>query len=641
MAGRFYIDNGVFDKVHGFMTQRYSVTHLGWILILSLVFWGGCRSPQEHRQEADETAYEIIQRKQESIGEKEAFTIERPMDSFRRRLLAAQELPHAGAASLGVDRLEAPAHWPKDDYLMSRPQGGEGVLSVDSNQPTVLSLVQALQIGARNSFDFQSQKEGVFRAALDLDLERQGFRSQFFNQLSLLASTDGLGGDRTSGGVISNDGSVSRRLQNGMDISGVLAVDLANLWKGGSGSSLGLIADASISIPLLRGSGRHIVTESLTLAEREVIYTIWEFERFKRNFAVNVNRQYLSVLQQLDAVDNAEKNYESLVRSARRSRRNADAGRLTEIEVDQAVQSELSARNNWISAQQSYESRLDGFKSALGLPPDAAIELDPNELGGLRTRAETLIGDVAVKRPVNAEGQFPTASETVELVPASRQGAGPLELAEDQALELALDRRLDLKVALGVVEDAQRQVVVRADALRAEVTLLGTANMGSGRSVSSADSADADLRPEQGFYSALLTVDLPIERTAERNAYRKTLIDLERSVRDVQSLEDQIKLAVRTELRDMLDARESLKIQALSMKLAEKRVASTEMFWLAGRAAIRDLLEAEDDLLSAQNNLTNALVNYRIAELELQRDMGVLEVNGNGLMQEYQPGEES
>ena len=66
---------------------------------------------------------------------------------------------------------------------------------------------------------------------------------------------------------------------------------------------------------------------------------------------------------------------------------------------------------------------------------------------------------------------------------------------------------------------------------------------------------------------------------------------------------------------------------------------STNLFLQAGRAAIRDLLEAQEALVSAQNALTSAIVNYRIAELNLQRDLGTLEVGGDGLWTEFTPKE--
>ncbi len=62
---------------------------------------------------------------------------------------------------------------------------------------------------------------------------------------------------------------------------------------------------------------------------------------------------------------------------------------------------------------------------------------------------------------------------------------------------------------------------------------------------------------------------------------------------------------------------------------------STNLFLQAGRAQIRDLLESQEALLSAQNSLNAAIVNYRIADLAFKRDLGLLEVNEKGLWTEY------
>ena len=76
----------------------------------------GCRSPMQHREKADKVAAEIVrQKQQEALGQTEPFSIERPSDILRRRLLDEQDLPRADEASLGTDRLTPIAHWPKDD----------------------------------------------------------------------------------------------------------------------------------------------------------------------------------------------------------------------------------------------------------------------------------------------------------------------------------------------------------------------------------------------------------------------------------------------------------------------------------------------------------------------------------------------
>ena len=68
---------------------------------------------------------------------------------------------------------------------------------------------------------------------------------------------------------------------------------MINLLTQGGASAWGLNVDTSVSIPLLRGSGRHIVIEPLTQAERDVIYELWEFDRYKRTFAVNIATSYM------------------------------------------------------------------------------------------------------------------------------------------------------------------------------------------------------------------------------------------------------------------------------------------------------------------------------------------------------------
>jgi outer membrane protein TolC len=564
-----------------------------------------------HQAEADRTAYGIVAQKQrEALGREEDFTIEAPEQSLRARLLKDQALPQAIS--------------PTPSQIVIGEEGEQA--------PVQLGLLEALQVGAKNNRDYQERKEDLFRSALALDLERDEFRHSFSGLLSTLFSTDASDSSTVSGIQGAADGGVTRKLKSGAELTGLIAVDLVKLLTQGGASALGLLADASISIPLLRGAGSDIVSEPLTQAERNVIYAIYDFERYKRIYAVRVASDYLGVLSDQQQVRNSEENYRGLIAATRRARRLADTGRLPEFQFDQAIQDELRSRSRWVQARQSYLGNLDSFKVLIGLPADAAVELDAGELKRLEGLATTLSQVADSERYA---GNVPSADAEIVLREPDRTGGGPLEMAPAKAVRLALASRLDLRQTLGEVADARRKVKVAADALRAELTLLGSASLGEGRSISSATSDDASLDPGKGAYSALLSLDLPIERTAERIAYRNSLIAQQRAVRAVEELEDGIKLAVRNKLRDLLEAREGLQIQAQAVRLAEKRVKSTNLFLQAGRAVIRDLLESQEALLSAQNSMTSAVVNYRIAELELQRDLGVLEVDEQGLWQEY------
>jgi outer membrane protein TolC len=226
---------------------------------------------------------------------------------------------------------------------------------------------------------------------------------------------------------------------------------------------------------------------------------------------------------------------------------------------------------------------------------------------------------------------MPPADAPVELPPPARAG-GPYELDEPVAVRLALDHRQDILVARGRVVDAQRRVAVAADALEAGLTLEGGVTSGARRGVTSASSPDANL--DDLVYSASALLDLPLERTPERDAYRASFITLEQSVRSFQALEDGVKLDVRQALRDLLEAREAVLIQEQAVNLAQERVTSTNLVLEAGRGEVRDVLDAQEALVSARNA---AMIRYRVSELRVQRDMGVLAVGGDGLWQEYLP----
>jgi len=619
-----------------------SIRRVGGIAVVgcALLIAAGCRSPQAHRERADAAAAEIIDAKQKAaLGGAAPFTIDRPAETLRRRLLEAQGLPASHAASKGVGAVEPVEHWPKgSDYRTRRRWAPPRVVQQASDQPVQLTLDQALQVAALNSRDYQSQKEQVFRTALDLELERDAFRNTYAGLIeSLLVSDPGADPD-VLGVENTGEASLERRLKSGASLSTRLVLDLAQLLRPDDVNSAGVFADLSATVPLLAGSGRHIVAEPLTQAERDVLYALWQFERFKRTFAVRVASDYLQVLQQLDVVRNAESNYRRLIDSSRRARALADAGRLSEIDVDQVNQDVLRARDSWIRARERYQQQVDQYKVLLGLPTDARVALDPAELTRLAETAADALG-AARAAADRAEG-YAVEEGRIRIQPPGRAGAGPFEMPPREAVELALGERLDLRTEQQRVTDAQRGAVVAADALRPGLTLTANASVGERRGIGAADQPDADFRFDEGRYSVGLALDLPWEKTAERIAYRNALIDLEQAARSVQDLEDQVKLAVRNALRQLEQARESYRIQVEAVALAERRVESSSLFLQAGRAEIRDVLEAEEALVNAQDALTDALVTYRVTELEFQRDAGVLQVDHKGLWREYHPDDD-
>lgn len=599
-------------------------------IILSLACLTGCRTPLKYRAQADSTAERILGRGQlQALGQAENIVLETPGQALRRRLLIEGNLPRSGPASLGLEDLPDNDYWRVEKHVpIVKPA------SLQVELPQEISLIDALQLYARNSPEYQSEKEGLYRRALALDLEADSFRSSFTGFIRGLIDSQYENGERVNGTKTSGGLEISRAFRNGTELAAAISVDLVRMLTQGEHSTMGILADASITVPLLRGSGWRVATADLTQAQKNLLYAVYDFEKAKRDFTVRVASAFYGVQESRNSLANAEENYRSLISSTRRARRLADAGRLPDFQFDQAVQDELKARDRWVRVQQAFKNTRETFLILLGLPPDAQVQVRTADVENLALfipegSSDTVSADYG--------GTIPPADSPVELVPPGTGTPGPLEIPSSRALRIALDHRLDLLKANGKIEDAQRNVYVAADSLRAELTLLGRARSGSTKSVSSADSDNDWPRAHQGGYNALLTLGLPFERTAERNNYRDALFDLNEAIREFQALEDGIKHDVLGTLRDLLQAREGIQIQGQAVKLAEKRVQSMALFLQAGRAQIRDLLDAEDDLLTARNALTSALVNYRVAELSLQRDLGVLRVSADGLFTEFTP----
>lgn len=530
----------------------------------------GCRSPDVWLRQADDVADRTVAEfQEEAFGETRPFSVARPSETLRERLIADQNLPSFS------DRREA---------------------DLFDGEPLMLDKIACLQVAARNSKAYQNQKEDVFRAALALDLERDTYRNSWSGLLSALFSSDQTGSsaeEKISAGFTSE---LSRRFRTGGSIAGKLGIDVVRLLTLDESSSFGLLADATVTMPLLRGARREVVTEPLTQAERDVTYALWSFERFRESFTVQVASEYFAVLQTNDELQNAADSVARLERNLERAEQLSRAGRMPELQVDQTRQDLLRARTRLVTARQNSESRLDQFKRTIGLPVDAAIVLDSDDL----ERFSELVAEDA-----NGEDYIRA-------------------LREHELVDSALDNRLDLRIVYERLIDAERKVAVARDALRMGLDFRGSAS-NQMRRYSGSDAEN--IRFQDGRYSAGLNLDLPWHRTSERNAYRLQILAAERAQRDLEEREDQVKAEVRSALRSLIQSQQNYIIQRQALDVANTRVDSTQMFMEAGRADTRDVLEAEEALVSARNAVTAALVSYRVSQLELLKDTGTLDIN--------------
>lgn len=518
-----------------------------WAALL-LLGAAGCSTSHYHRA-ADKEAYGIVQQFEGKIfGRTNEFTIDTRYSARK----PAEILP----AELIADRQQ-------------------------TNRRT-LTLEGALELAAKESRRYQTEKERLYLTALTLTGARYQFGPKFF-----AGATASFGNENQRvdpAGSVNSQIGVGQFLKSGGELGAKLANDLFRYYTGDPQRSVVSVLSVNLAQPLLRGFGRNNPSvEALTQAERNMVYAVRSYSYFQNEFAVEIVNDYVALLARRDNIRNTYTNFLGRVQSRKRLEARKDREQLSG--VDQARQSELSTRNTYVNALANYRNALDQFKIKLGLPLSEQIYLDDSVLDVLQEKG---------------------------LIPA------PLD--PDKAFRFAVDNQLTTLNAIDEFEDAKRKVRVMADRLRPDLNLFARASLDSDRPTDYTKFDLDDIR-----YTAGLELDLPFDRLQQRNDYRSAVVSFEAKLRDLTLTLDNLKDSIERGLRTLEQRRQNYEIQKKALALANRRVASTTLLQQAGRADVRDIVEAQDAQITAQNSFTDALVLYQQTRLQLLLDVGMIE----------------
>ena len=125
-----------------------------------------------------------------------------------------------------------------------------------------------------------------------------------------------------------------------------------------------------------------------------------------------------------------------------------------------------------------------------------------------------------------------------------------------------------------------------------------------------------------------------MDRKAQRNAYRTSLIRMEQARRAITQSEDEIKLEVREDWRTLEEARRNFEISEIGVKLSERRVKEQDLLAEMGRGRAQDQVDAQNDLTNTKNQRTSTLVAHTVARLRFWEHLGILFIKPDGSWQE-------
>ncbi len=498
----------------------------------------------------------------------------------------------------------------------------------------VLKLADALGFAINHNRTYLARKETLYLQALDLTLTRHELAPLFYGELDVGVESNSLAGDQPPEKIevqveediidpLTGDplldpetGAVRTRTVTQIierEVDGLIAtntftrrqsVGFTMLQRTGARLAADFTSDflqfvagersinqsrlaVTLTQPLLKGGGFKVTLENLTQADRNLLYALRDFANYRREFIVDIVSRYYNVLQARDTVRNNWVAYEGFRKNVEREEALAEEDRRTQTELGQLRQAMLQAESQWVNAIRDYQGQLDAFKIELGLPVEDKFVLDEDELDRLE------IEDPGIQRA--------------------------------EAVDVALVARPDLQTVGDQVEDAERRIEVAKVELQA-----GLDAVGGYEAISDPGDITPNINFERRSWSAGLQLDLPLDRKAERNFFRSTLIELERAKREETLAHDQVRLQIYDDWRALEQAKRNYEISQLGVALAERRLEEQRLLSDLGQGEARDLVDAQRDLVNSLNQRTSTLVDHTLARLRLWQDMGILYINQDG-----------
>jgi outer membrane protein TolC len=574
-----------------------------WMIFCLVPLLAGC-SAEWFRQSADNQVLPMVRDRERKTTGYEAQVQVNPMTAPAVPQSAYAKIPQTPIAPPMPSPLEIPqtvlpfvelgppfptVGWQTSEQIDRELGVGGPIVGADENYygPPVpqslrrmFALFDALAYGTQHSRPYQNAMEDLYLSALDVTLQRHLFEPQPFGNAGLQFTGGQADAKYQSALNATSALGVKQNLPYGGQVTAKALVGfvdaLNSTTEGGESAQVALTG----SIPLLRGAGM-VNLEPLIQSERTLIYQVRTFEQFRRQFAVDVARQYFNLLVLQQRVFNRRLNVSNLTALVERTQALFGAGRINFLEVQRSQQALLDGEDSLSTSLISYDNAIDNFKVILGMPIDEDLDVRPVEL------------DVNVPN-----------TDHVDVVTIARHF------------------RLDLQTARDQIEDAKRQVDVAKNGLLPDLDVTANTQFGNDPT-----SPAKNLNNKATTYSAGINLDLPLDRLAERNIYRAALISFDRAQRSFVDLNDSIAAEVRSDVRSIHSAQVSVDIQRRGIRLAERRLEYSLELLRRGTGNARDVTDAQTSLLTSQDSFSQARANLQVQVLEFLKDSGTIRID--------------
>lgn len=334
---------------------------------------------------------------------------------------------------------------------------------------------------------------------------------------------------------------------------------------------------ASITQPLLRGRQRDLVESTVNSArfdQRSAARARYIAEVDVVLATIQTVYRVIGERESLELIEESAARAEAHVIAATARQR---AGLSTSLDLFRATQQRNRIMDSRATALRAFEDATDSLRLLLALPLNA---------------------------PMEVQAPLEVASDQITL---------------DQAVAIAVGRRVELRQAEDEVNEARRLARVAEINTQLDVDLV--LSLGHfGRSGALADSFELS-SPQLGVSLASNT---DVRRIAEKANYEQAKLRAGVTNRTYRLRRDIVIQEVKRALRRVERGRRSIEIQRAQIEQAEGKLLVARAKFELGATTNFNLVEAEDDLRSAETALIRSVAQTIDSQFELRAALGTL-----------------
>ncbi len=304
-----------------------------------------------------------------------------------------------------------------------------------------------------------------------------------------------------------------------------------------------------------------------------------------------------------------------------------------------------SAYWNWVyqsrlvaNAKKSVDSAEENLRVGQ-LRVEQRGDLAPVEVTRLQAavvQAKTNLLDLELAERQAADTLLLLVGETPgqDVLPATKPGeVGTIEFEAAAQIQVALAQNLDIQLARADVGSQARQ---HRDARHAMLPEL-SATVGAGLGSQSQRDADNDAKFGEAvgglfgddafpYVSLSGNISVPLGNRAARGEQQRTAAGVSQAELSLAQTERQVQADVASQVARLQTAKQRVQLADANVRLARQTLDAEEAKADKGRAILKDVLEARNEMERTEAEAIKARTDYRVALVELQKLLGGLEV---------------